>query len=132
MDDFKRISLGVGRVKSGLRCICVCDNELMLCKRVKKEFQKTLQLRQRMRRVQLGRDLRKRMGRESTEEEMVENELLGEEEARRRRVGRRTRRVHNVEPQAELALASTAGKPEKIIFIFFSLFIFTTWNSRQP
>ena len=52
------------------------------------------------------------MGRESTEEEMVENEMLGEEEARRR-VGRRTRRVHNVEPQAELALASTAGKPGK-------------------
>ena len=59
------------------------------------------------------------MGRESTEEEMVENELEGEEEARRR-VGRRTRRVHNVEPQAELALASTAGKPGKmIVFIFF-------------
>ena len=60
------------------------------------------------------------MGRESTEEEVVENELEGEEGARRR-VGRRTRRVHNVEPQAELALASTAGKPEKIIFNFFSL-----------
>ena len=72
------------------------------------------------------------MGRESAEEEMVENEVLGEEEARRRRVGRRTRRVHNVEPQAELALASTAGKPGKIIFNFFLFFIFTTWNSRQP
>ena len=71
------------------------------------------------------------MGRESTEEEMVENEVLGEEEARRR-VGRRTRRVHNVEPQAELALASTAGKPEKIIFNIFPFFIFTTWNSGQP
>ena len=58
------------------------------------------------------------MGRESTEEEMVENEMEGEEEASRRRVGRRTRRVHNVEPQAELALASTAGKPGKMIFIF--------------
>ena len=56
--------------------------------------------------------VRKRMGRESTEVEMVENEMEGEEGARRR-VGRRTRRVHNVEPQAELALASTAGKPEK-------------------
>ena len=65
------------------------------------------------------------MGRESAEEEMVENEVLGEEEARRRRVGRRTRRVHNVEPQAELALASTAGKPEKIIFNFFLLFSFS-------
>ena len=57
------------------------------------------------------------MGRESTEEEMVENEMEGEKEARRM-VGRRTRRVHNVEPQAELALASTAGKPGKMIFIF--------------
>ena len=131
MDEFKRASLGVGRVKSDLMCICVCDNELMLCKRVEQEFQKTLQLRQRMRRVQLGRDLRKMMGRESTEVEkvenevgMVENEVGGEEEARRRRVGRRTRRVHNVEPQAELALASTAGKPEKIIFNFFFFFHF--------
>ena len=131
MDDFKRASLGVGIVISDLMCICVCDNELMLCKRVEQEFQKTLQLRQRMRRVQLGRDLRKRMGRESTEEEMVENELLGEEEARRRRVGRRTRRVHNVEPQAELALASTAGKPGKR-FLFFYFFHFTTRNSGQP
>ena len=43
MDDFKRISLGVGRVKSDLMCICVCDNELMLCKRVERGFQKTLQ-----------------------------------------------------------------------------------------
>ena len=68
--------------------------------------------------------MRKSMGRESTEEEMVENEMEGEEEASRRRVGRRTRRVHNVEPQAELALASTAGKPEKIILSFFSFFHF--------
>ena len=75
--------------------------------------------------------MRKRMGRESTEVEkvenevgMVENEVGGEEEARRRRGGRRTRRVHNVEPQAELALASTAGKPGKIILIFF-LFSFS-------
>ena len=75
--------------------------------------------------------MRKSMGRESTEEEMVENEMEGEEGARRRRVGRRRRRVHNVEPQAELALASTAGKPEKIILIFFFLFSFS-WNSRQP
>ena len=121
MDDFKRASLGVGRVKSDLMCICVCDNELMLCKRVEQEFQKTLQLRQRMRRVQLGRDLRKMMGRESTEVEKVESEMEGEEVERRRRVGRRTRRVHNVEPQAELALASTAGKPGKMIFIFLFL-----------
>ena len=65
------------------------------------------------------------MGRESTEEDMVEIEMLGEKEARRRRrMGRRTRRVHNVEPQAELALASTAGKPEKNIFNFFSFFHF--------
>ena len=64
------------------------------------------------------------MGRESAEEEMVENEVLGEEEARRRVVGRRTRRVHNVGPQAELALASTAGKPETIIFNSFSFFHF--------
>ena len=77
-----------------------------------------------MRRVQLGRDLRKRMGRESTEEEMVESEME-EEEVERRRVGRRTRRVQNVEPQAELALASTAGKPEKIIFNSFSFFSFS-------
>ena len=117
MDDFKRVSLGVGRVKSDLMCNCMYDNKLMQRKRLKQEFQKTLQLRQRMRRVQLGRDLRKRMGRESTEEEVVENEMLGEEGARRR-VGRRRRRVHNVEPQAELALASTAGKPGKMIFIF--------------
>ena len=62
------------------------------------------------------------MGRESTEEDMVEIEMLGEKEARRRRrMGRRTRRVHNVEPQAELALASTAGKPGQIIFIFLFL-----------
>ena len=60
------------------------------------------------------------MGRESTEEEMVEIEMEGEEEARRR-MGRRTRRVHNVGPQAELALASTAGKPGQIIFIFLFL-----------
>ena len=58
------------------------------------------------------------MGRESTEVEKVESEMEGEEVERRRRVGRRTRRVHNVEPQAELALASTAGKPGKMIFIF--------------
>ena len=83
-----------------------------------------------MRRVQLGRDLRKMMGRESTEVEKVESEMEGEEVERRRRVGRRTRRVHNVEPQAELALASTAGKPEKRSFLSF--FIFTTWNSGQP
>ena len=70
------------------------------------------------------------MGRESTEEEMVENEVEGEEGARRR-VGRRTRRVHNVEPQAELALASTAGKPEKKIVSFFFSFSLT-WNSGQP
>ena len=65
--------------------------------------------------------MRKSMGRESTEEEMVENEMEGEKGARRRRMGRRTRRVHNVEPQAELALASTAGKPGQIIFIFLFL-----------
>ena len=76
--------------------------------------------------------MRKSMGRESTEEEMVESEMEEEEVERRRRVGRRTRRVHNVEPQAELALASTAGRPEKIIFNFFSFFIFTAWNSGQP
>ena len=92
-------------------------------KRLKQEFQKTLQLGQRMRRVQLGRDLRKSMWKESTEVEKVENEMEGEEGARRR-VGRRTRRVHNVEPQAELALASTAGKPGKIIFNFFFFFQF--------
>ena len=68
--------------------------------------------------------MRKSMGRESTEEEMVENEMLGEE-GTRRRTGRRTRRVHNVEPQAELALASTAGKPEKNIFNFFFFFSFS-------
>ena len=55
MDEFKRASLGVGRVKSDLKCICVCDNELMRCKRVELEFQKTLQLRMRMRRAQLWR-----------------------------------------------------------------------------
>ena len=65
------------------------------------------------------------MGRESAEEEMVENEVLGEEEARRRVVGRRTRRVHNVGPQAELALASTAGKPGKMIVFIFFLFSFS-------
>ena len=124
MDDFKRASLGVGIVISDLMCICVCDNELMLCKRVEQEFQKTLQLRQRMRRVQLGRDLRKMMGRESTEVEKVESEMEGEEVERRRRVGRRTRRVHNVEPQAELALASTAGKPGKMIVSIFFFFHF--------
>ena len=55
MDDFKRASLGIGRVKSDLMCICVCDNKLMPRKRVKQEFQKTLQLGQRMRRAHLWR-----------------------------------------------------------------------------
>ena len=55
MDDFKRASLGVGRVKSDLMCICVCDNELMLGKRVEQEFQKTLQQRQRIKRAHLWR-----------------------------------------------------------------------------
>ena len=40
--------------------------------------------------------MRKSIGRESTEEEKVESEMEGEEGARRRRVGKRTRRVHNV------------------------------------